>query len=88
MLFYEYLSFDDHISNLCAKISKSLFCLNHIKNFVDSHSLKMLYYAMVHSHISYCLNVYGCANTTNLQRLKVHKNENFFGVDFEICTFS
>jgi len=42
VLFDEYLSFDDHISSLCAKISKSLFCLNRIKNFVDSHSLKML----------------------------------------------
>jgi len=75
VLFDEYLSFDDHISSLCAKISKSLFCLNRIKNFVDSHSLKMLYYAMVHSHISYCINVYGCANTTNLQRLRVKQKE-------------
>jgi hypothetical protein len=30
---------------------------------------------MVHSHISYCLNVYGCANTTNLQRLRVKQKE-------------
>lgn len=40
VLFDDYLSFDDHISNLCAKISKSLFCLNQI----------MLFYAMVHSY--------------------------------------
>ena len=30
---------------------------------------------MVHSHISYCLNVYGNANTTNLQRLRVKQKE-------------
>ncbi len=75
VLFDEYLSFSDHISYLCAKVSKSLFCLNRIKNFVDPNSLKMLYYAMVHSHISYCLNVYGNANTTNLQRLRVKQKE-------------
>jgi hypothetical protein len=75
VLFDEYLSFGDHISYLCAKVSKSLFCLNRIKNFVDANSLKMLYYAMVHSHISYCLNVYGNANTTNLQRLRVKQKE-------------
>ncbi len=27
-------------------------------------------------------------NITILTLLKVHKNENFFGFDFEICTFS
>ncbi len=37
--------------------------------------LFLLYYAMVHSHISYCLNVYGNANTTNLQRQRVKKKE-------------
>ncbi len=57
---------------------------------------KQLYYAMVHSDLSYCLNVYSCANTTALQKLrvkqkealKVHKIEIFFGFDFEICIIS
>jgi hypothetical protein len=34
VLFDEYLSFEAHITNLCNKISKSLYCLNRIKNFV------------------------------------------------------
>jgi hypothetical protein len=71
VLFDEYLSFDSHISHICAKISKSLFCINRIKNFVNKESLKKLYFAMVHSHLSYCVNIYGCANTTNLQKLRV-----------------
>jgi hypothetical protein len=71
----EYLSFNDHISHVCAKISKSLFCINRIKNFVKKDALVMLYYAMVHSHLSYCLNIYGCANTTNLQRLRIKQKE-------------
>jgi hypothetical protein len=71
----EYLSFDAHVTHLCAKTSKSLFCLNRIKNFVDQHSMKMLYYAMIHSHLSYCINVYGSANTTNLQRLRIKQKE-------------
>jgi hypothetical protein len=33
VLFDEYLSFDDHISNLCGKISKSLYCMNRVKKF-------------------------------------------------------
>jgi hypothetical protein len=71
----EYLSFDAHVTHLCAKTSKSLFCLNRIKNFVDQHSMKMLYYARIHSHLSYCINVYGSANTTNLQRLRIKQKE-------------
>ena len=75
VLFDEYLSFNEHISHVCAKISKSLFCINKIKNFIDKNALKMLYYAMIHSHLSYCLNVYSCANTTNLQRLRIKQKE-------------
>jgi hypothetical protein len=75
VLFDEYLSFEAHEANLCAKISKSLFCFNRIKNFVDQHTLKMSYYAMVHLHISNCLNVYGSSNSTNLQRLRIKQKE-------------
>jgi hypothetical protein len=71
VLFDEYLSFDDHIVGICKKISKSLFCINRIKNFVKRDALLMLYYAMVHSHINYCLNIYSCANTTSLNKLKL-----------------
>jgi hypothetical protein len=65
----EYLSFEAHVNNLCVKISKSLFCMNRIKNFVNPASMKMLYFAMVHSHLVYCINIYGCANKTTLNKL-------------------
>ncbi len=75
VLFDEYLSFNSHNQQLCSKISKSLFCINRIKNFVNGESLKQLYYAMVHSHLSYCINVYSCANTTDLQKLRIKQKE-------------
>jgi hypothetical protein len=46
----EYLSFNAHVSQLCAKISKSLFCLNRLKNIVTSEALRTLYFAMIHSN--------------------------------------
>jgi hypothetical protein len=67
--FDEYLSFDSHIEHLCKKVSKTLFSLNKIKNFVNLAALKKLYYALIHSSISYCLNVYGSANKTALAPL-------------------
>ncbi len=75
VLFDEYLSFEDHVSSICAKISKSLFCINRVKNFATPNALKMLYFAMVHSHINYCLTVYSCANITTLNRLKLKQKE-------------
>jgi hypothetical protein len=75
ILFDEYLSFEDHITSICSKISKSLFCLNRIKNFVTNSALKTLYYAMVHSHIAYCINIYGCATSTALNRLVIKQKE-------------
>jgi hypothetical protein len=33
--------------------------------------LKMLYFAMIHSHILYCLCIYSCANTTSLNTLRI-----------------
>jgi hypothetical protein len=71
----EYLSFNDHVSKLCAKISKSLFCLNRIKNFVNVKALKTLYLAMVQSNISYCINVYGCANNSTLKPLVLKQKQ-------------
>jgi hypothetical protein len=71
----EYLSFNDHITKLCAKISKSLYWLNRIKNFVNVKALKTLYSAMVHSNITYCINVYGCANNSTLKPLVIKQKQ-------------
>jgi hypothetical protein len=75
VLFDEFLTFDDHISFLCSKISKSLFCINRVKNFISQDTLKTLYFAMVHSHVAYCLSVFSCANKTSMNRLKLKQKE-------------
>jgi hypothetical protein len=71
----EYLSFNAHISQLCAKISKSLFCLNRLKNFITTDALRTLYSAMIHSNIMYCINVYGCANSSTLKPLVIKQKQ-------------
>ena len=55
---------------LCSKISKSLYCLSRVKNFVNPESLRKLYLSMIHSNLSYRVSVYGCENTTNLEKLR------------------
>ena len=75
VLFDEFLSFDEHVSGICKKLSKSLFCISRVKNFVKKESLLMLYYAMIHPHINYCLNIYSCANKTTLNKLRLKQKE-------------
>jgi len=75
VLFDEYLAVDQHISHLCNKISKSLYCINRVKNFINKDALTLLYYAMVHSHLVYCINVYGCSTKTNLNKLVLKQKE-------------
>ncbi len=52
ILFDEFLSFDDHITSICSKISKSLFCLNRIKNFVTNSAKIPL---LCHGTLPHCL---------------------------------
>jgi hypothetical protein len=54
---------------ICSKISKSLYIINRTKNFLPKKSLLTLYYALIHSHLSYCTAIYGCANKTILKKL-------------------
>jgi exonuclease III len=75
VLFDEYLSFEPHIKYLCSQISKSLYCINRVKNFIDLSSLKKLYFAMIHSKLAYCLNVYSCASNATLSKLIIKQKQ-------------
>jgi hypothetical protein len=71
VLLDEHLSFDAHVRHICNKLSKSLFYLNRAKNFVDSQSLKMLYYSLVHSNLLYCIGTTSAMNQTNFKKIKI-----------------
>ena len=74
VLFDETLSFNSQLKFLTNKLSKSLFCLNRAKNVLDAKSLKTLYYALIHSNLTYCigpLSAMSKANSTKI--LKIQK---------------
>jgi Reverse transcriptase (RNA-dependent DNA polymerase) len=71
VLFDEYLSFNQHIVHVQNKLSKALFLLNRSKNFLSSKALKLLYFATIHSHLSYCPIIMGMAPKTQLNKLTV-----------------
>jgi hypothetical protein len=61
VLFDEHLSFSEHIDCLKGKIAKSLYCINRLKFFLPETALKTLYFALIHPHICYCINIYSMA---------------------------
>ena len=55
------LSFQYHIKQICNKISRSLYAIRTAKNFLSQNALKSLYYALVHSHLIYGIQIWGGA---------------------------
>ena len=72
--FDEYLSFEQHVSFLCAKLSKMLFCIRRAVNHLSENSLKSLYIAFIHSNLLYCSNIVSCTSKSNIQKItKIQK---------------
>ena len=60
---------------LCGKISKSLYIINRVKNFLPKDSMLSLYYSLIHSNLSYCASIYGCATKTTLTKLFIKQKQ-------------
>ena len=55
----ETLSFKQHISKVCTKISRSNYIINKVKNILPRYSLLTLYSSIVQSHLNYGLHIWG-----------------------------
>ncbi len=67
--FDEHMSFDNHTTNLCNKLNRSLFCINKAKNFLTAKAVRILYSALIHSRLTYCpiiTIIILCANNNNI----------------------
>ena len=72
--FDEYLNFDKHISYICAKLAKSLFCIKRSYKKLSCNALKNIYHALIHPHLLYCINIMSCTSAKNLNRIsKIQK---------------
>ena len=53
------LNWNEHISRLILKLKSRLGLLRCSKNFLKPQCMKVLYYAQIHSNLSYCLSMWG-----------------------------
>ena len=48
------LSFEQHLSNLCQKVSKKLYALSRIAHYMDQNKLRILMKSFINSQFQYC----------------------------------
>jgi len=65
----EKLSFDDHLAQLSNKLSRSVGVLNNIRSYVPSSVLRILYFSLIYSHVSYGLAAWGSSKSSNLTKI-------------------
>ena len=61
-----HLTFKYHVSILASKLAKGLYIIRSTKNLISEFSLRTLYYSLIHSHLIYAIQAYGCASKTTL----------------------
>jgi hypothetical protein len=69
------LSFKPHVNQIKNKISRALFALRQVKNFLSQKALLALYYATIHCHLTYCLQAWGCANKSVINELVLKQKQ-------------
>ena len=57
------MTWKPHIERISAKISSAIFAINRARNFLSKHALRCLYFALVHSHLTYGIHVWGNSMT-------------------------
>lgn len=65
------LSFRTHIKQTENKISKGLYALRSVKHILPKRHLKLIYHALISSHLSYGIIFWHTAAKTHLHRLNV-----------------
>ena len=70
------LNWKKHTSILINKIKRNTILIKNTKNMFDKDTLKLIYYAHIHSHITYGLNVWGSMVTKEVLN-KIQKFQNY-----------
>ena len=55
----ENLTWQQHILMTGKKINNGLFALNQVKHILPTQTLITIYFALIHSHLTYCLEIWG-----------------------------
>ena len=69
MLIDDGLNWDPHIKQLSLQLSKSSAIIYRLRNFVDTETLKLLYYSLIYSLVQYGIILWGTAIYTRQKEI-------------------
>lgn len=59
------LNWSSHIDHLCSRLSSQIFCLRQLRYSLSCDTLRIVYYAIFHSHLTYGVTLWGNSNAAN-----------------------
>ena len=65
------LSWTTHLHHLRQKLSSANYALSRCKNFLNTPALKLIYYGLFHSHLTYGISLWGGSTCTNIRPLTI-----------------
>ena len=71
VIFDNKLNWAPHIINVTKKIASGCWAIANLRNFVDIKTLRIVYFSLVHSHLTYGISCYGSASKYLLNKLLV-----------------
>ena len=56
---------------LCSKLAKGCWAISKLRNYVDLHISRILYYSLIYPHLQYCISSWGRATKNLLKPLSI-----------------
>ena len=69
--FSKSLTWNSHIGKISYSIIKAISMIYKIRHFVNKKIILSIYYSLIYPHLTYCIEVWGNADQTHLNRIKV-----------------
>ena len=82
VLLDEHLSWNQHISDLCLKLTRANSALSKIRHYVPVDILLKVYHAIFDSHLSYACQLWAQSETVNTRRVLILQKYGFRIISF------
>ena len=67
----EKMSWKNHVNYLCSKLAKGCWSISKLRNYVDLHTSRILYYSLIYPHLQYCISSWERATKSVLKPLSI-----------------
>ena len=81
------LEWTEHVKSILTKMKRSYNLMRMGTNLLSKHSLKIVYYAHVYSHLSYCISIWGSMTSARqISKLKQQQDKCMRLIDGTLTT--